>query len=76
MNARLKRRLEALEKNFPPKQRDLRHEIEVRALATALTLEEMAMLRDTARDGVVEFPPDVRERVGQAFEAITIELSG
>ena len=34
MNARLKRRLEALEKNLPPKKRDLRHEIEVRALAT------------------------------------------
>jgi hypothetical protein len=76
MNARLKRRLEALEKNLPPKQRDLRHEIEVRALATALTPEELELLRDTARDGVVEFPPEVGERVAKALEAITIELTG
>jgi hypothetical protein len=76
MNARLKRRLEALEKNLPPKQRDLRHEIEVRALATALTPEELEMLIDTARDGVVEFPPEVGERVAKALEAITIELTG
>jgi hypothetical protein len=34
------------------------------------------MLRDTARDGVVEFPPEVGERVAKALEAITIELTG
>jgi hypothetical protein len=34
------------------------------------------MLIDTARDGVVEFPPEVGERVAKALEAITIELTG
>jgi hypothetical protein len=75
MNTRLKRRLEALEKKIPP-QRDLHQDSLVQALATALTPEELEMLIDTARDGVVEFPPEVRERVAKAFETITIELTG
>jgi hypothetical protein len=75
MNARLKRRLEALEKKIPPK-RDLHQDILVRALATALTPEELEMVRASARDGVVHLPPEMQERVTKAVEAITIELTG
>ena len=75
MNARFKRRLEALEKKIPLK-RDLHQDILVRALATALTPEELEMVRDSAQDGVVHLPPEMEERVAKAVEALTTELTG
>jgi hypothetical protein len=41
-----------------------------------LTPEEMEMLRDSARDGVVNLTPEMQERVAKAVEAITIDLTG
>ena len=67
--------MEALEKRIPP-PRDLHQDTLTQALATALTTEELEMLIDTARDGVVEFPPELRERVDKVLEAMTIGLTG
>ena len=76
MNSRLKKRLEALEKAIPP-PRDLSQEILIRALATALSPEELQMLRDSANaDEVIQIPPELMTRIREAAEAVTMDLTG
>jgi hypothetical protein len=75
MNTRLNRRIEALE-NSLPKPRDLREEIRVRALRTALSLEELEVLRaSVGEDGTVPIPPEWRPRVEVALGAAARELT-
>jgi hypothetical protein len=58
------KRLQALEKRLAPPRGDLREEIRTRALAAALSPEQLQQLRDVARvSGSARFPPEwVAER--------------
>jgi hypothetical protein len=81
MKARLRKRLQAVEKRLaPPPRGDLRHDIKVRALAAAFTLDQLRLLRAKARpSGPLEFPPDMaaeRDRYVELRDRLSLLLTG
>ncbi len=80
MKTKLHKRLEALEKRLAPPRGDLRHDIRIRALATALTLDQLQRLREMARvSGSVKLPRERaadRDRYVEVCNRISLLLTG